>query len=122
MGADIDLINDGIRVSLIDTALYTVNLTTHEKLADILNTAVVSGNLLTGKSLDGTTFRADDPVFNGVPAGAPLSALIVYLDTGDANTSWLLYYEDGSAEWPITPDGSDITINWDSGVNGIFKL
>ncbi len=118
--AHVDLINDDISIILIDTTLYTVDLDAHEKLGDIPEAAIIAERLLTGKSLDGTAFRANDPVFTAV-TGEDIGAYVIFKDTGDLNTSWLLYYDDSAPEYPLPPDGTDITVNFDTGVNGIFK-
>lgn len=122
MGKDVDLANDAIGVILVDLSIYVANLDTDESLANITVAAIIGEKLLTGKILDGTTFRADNVVFPAVPDTDPqIGAYVVFLDTGDLNTSWILYYDDESPPFPITPDGTEISIEWDAGPNGIFK-
>lgn len=55
-------------------------------------------------------------------SGDQSEALVIYKDTGDAATSPLIAYIDTATGLPITPNGADITINWDTGANKIFKL
>jgi hypothetical protein len=76
---------------------------------------------LTGKTLDGTTFRADNAVFNSV-SGANVDLIVLIKNTDTTNTSLLIYMIDDAAIFPITPDGTDIFVDWDTGENGIFKL
>jgi len=121
MGGEVDLVNDEIAVFLVNTDLYTVDLDADETLGDIPQAALVAEALLTGKTLDGSTFRADSAVLEAVE-GDQVGALIIFKDTGDYNTSYLIFYGDNAPELPITPDGSDVTIAWDLGADGIFKL
>ena len=116
--ANVDL-NDGtVKVALIDTGTYTYS-STHEFYSsvsgvvgtpqEILNTTVTNG------VLDG-----DDVSFTAV-TGNTVEALIIYIDTGSAATSRLVAYIDTSVTGlPVTPNGGDITINWNA--SGIFAL
>lgn len=126
MAANVDLVNDEIAVLLIDTAKYMVDLENHESQADIPLGAVLSEIVLTGNTLDDTTFRADDPTFSAV-TGDQVGAIVILKDTGEYSTSVLLAYLDENTpgspvDFPIIPDGGDITLRWDTGTAGIFKL
>ena len=120
MGANIDLINDQIAALLIDLSYYTPDLDNDLSQADIPEAAQIAQVALTGKTLDGTTYRADDSVFTSV-TGAKVDAIVLMLDTDNTGTSLLIHYIDDAVEFPITPDGTNITIEWSDGVNGIFK-
>jgi len=65
---------------------------------------------------------AADIVFTAPPAGDVLEATVIYQDTGVEGTSRLIAYIDTATGLPVTPNGTDITILWDSGANKIFKL
>lgn len=121
MAGNIDLINDGIGVLLIDTSLYTPDFIEDESQADIPESAVIAERTLTGKTLDGTTYRGDDLTFPKV-TGSQVGGVVLLKDTGEYSTSTLIAFVDNAPEFPITPDGTDITIRWDTGENGIFKL
>jgi len=121
MGASIDLVNDRIAAWLIDTSFYTPDLNNHSSLSDVPEDSLLSEIVLTGKTLDGTTFRANDIVFPSV-AGGKADAVILFVDTDEYESSLLICYLDNAPEFPITPDGTDITIHFDTGSNGIFKL
>lgn len=122
MGADIDLINDEIYAVLIDTAKYPdVDFTTDQYQSIVPDTAQLSEVELTGKTLDSTTFRADSPTFPNV-VGDVVDAVLIYKNTGVTNTSRLIALLTEAPEFPITPDGSDITINFSVGADGIFTL
>jgi hypothetical protein len=80
-----------------------------------------SGNLDNKSTLLGV-FGADSVTFLTV-TGDELEALVIYKDTGDAETSPVIAYLDSAASGlPLTPNGGDIIIGWDTGVNKIFKL
>ena len=119
---NIDLENSNISALLIDTSLYTVDLVNHSTQDDIPESAQVAEVALTGKTFNISTFRATDLTFPNVPVGDDVSAVILFLDTDYADTSTLIAYLDNAPEFPITPDGTDINIVWDTGPNGIFKL
>ena len=121
MSGDIDLLNDTISALLIDTDFYTPNLSTHTSQADIPEAAQIAELVLTGKTLDSTAFRADDAVFNSV-VGSKVAAIVLIKDTEVYETSLLICFLDNAPEFPIVPDGTDITIKWDLGAEGIFKL
>jgi hypothetical protein len=120
MGADIDLVNDDIAALLV-TSLYTPDLVNDTDQSDVPEAAIIATKNLTGKTLDGTVFRADNTVFTSV-VGNDIAAIVLIKNTDSLGTSLLIHYIDNAPELPITPDGTDITIQWDLGVNGIFKL
>jgi hypothetical protein len=55
-------------------------------------------------------------------SGASCESIVVYKDTGSAATSPLVAFFDTATGLPVTPNGGDIIITWDSGANKIFKL
>ena len=48
--------------------------------------------------------------------------IIIYKDTGTEATSPLIAMIDTATGLPITPNGGDIIVTWDNGVNKIFKV
>ena len=121
MKGNIDLINSTISAMLIDTDSYTVDLTNDTDLSDIAAAAQISDTEMSGKTVDGTVFRANDTTFSSV-TGTKVNAIVLFLDNDTEEASTLIYYADDAAEFPITPDGTDITIAWDTGANGIVKF
>lgn len=113
---------DNIKVVLVDNALYTVNLNTDTALSDIAAGARVatSGNLGT-KTVTAGVADAADITFSAV-SGAVSEALVIFQDSGVESTSTLIAYIDTATNLPVTPNGGDITVQWDSGANKIFKL
>lgn len=121
MKAEIDLIDDTIKVVLVDAADYTVNLSTHDFLDDVAAGSRVATATLGTKSVTGGAFDAADVTFSAV-TGDPSEALIIYKDTGVEGTSPLIMYIDTATGLGVTPNGGDITVTWDSGTNKIFKI
>lgn len=121
MKGEIDLIDDTIKVVLVDTADYTVDLATHDFFNDVAAGARVATATLGTKSVTGGAFDAADVTFSAV-TGDPSEALIIYKDTGTESTSALIMYIDTATGLGVTPNGGDITVTWDSGTNKIFKI
>lgn len=118
----IAIATDNIKIVLVDTASYTVNLATDEFLSDIPSgmRVATSGNL-SSKTTTAGVFDAGDVTLTAV-TGAQSEALVIIKDTGTASTSPLIAYVDSATGLPVTPNGGDITIAWDNGSNKIFKL
>lgn len=114
---------DAIKAVLVDTGAYTVNLATHNFLSDIPVGARISTSAnLASKTTTAGVADAADVTLTAV-TGATVEAVVLYKDTGVAGTSALIAYIDtATSGLPATPNGGDITIVWDNGVNRIFKL
>ena len=119
---DIDWVNDDIRVLLIDADDYTYS-DAHDFLDDIPGAARVASGAasVANKSASGGTVDGDDYTFSTV-SGDPSEALIIYKHTGTESTSQLIAYIDNATGLPVTPNGGDITVQWDSGTDKIFTL
>lgn len=119
---DIDWVADDIRVILVDTNDYTVNLSTHDFLDDVPGIARVSvSGAMTGKTAVAGVADADDVTLVAV-TGDPSEALVIYRHTGVEATSQLIAYIDSAAGLTLTPNGSSVQISWDAGSNKIFRL
>jgi len=122
LNGDIDWTNDDIRVILVDAADYTVNLSTHDFLDDVIAGArVATSSALSGKTTTAGVADASDVTFSTV-TGDVSEALIIYKHTGTESTSALIAYIDTATGLPVTPNGGNITVTWDNGANKIFKL
>ncbi|MCB0252568.1 MAG: hypothetical protein KDI55_02450 [Anaerolineae bacterium] len=122
LGGDIDWDADDIRVILVDTNDYIVDLANHEFLTDVPGAARVAvSSSLTSKTKTAGIGDAADITFSAV-TGDPCEAEIVYQHTGVEGTSRLIAYIDTATGLPVTPNGGDINTVWDNGVNKIFKL
>ena len=111
---------DNIKVVLVDAAVYTPNLETDQYLTDIASVVSTSGNLASKTTALGVADAAD-VTFSSV-AGAISEFLVIYQDTGTPSTSRLIARIDSAVGIPVTPNGGDVAIIWDSGTNKIFKL
>jgi len=120
----IDWDTDNIKVCLVRG--YTVNLTTHQFLSDVTGggggTIVATSANLAGKTATLGVANATNITFTAVGAGAACPYLIIYKDTGVAGTSPLIAYIDTATGLAVTPNGGDITVQWDAAANKIFKL
>jgi hypothetical protein len=111
----LDLVNDVLKVRLLRTSAYTLSQA-HTQLSD-LPAAIATDVTLGSKVLTGGTLDAADAVFTAVPSGAAIDALAIYDDT--TATKYLIAYIDG---FSVTPNGGDITIQWQNSTPWIFKI
>ena len=120
--AGLNLTTQDIKVVLVDSADYTLNLATDQYLSAIAAGGRVgtSGNLAS-KTVTGGVFDAADITITGV-TGDQFEYIILYHDTGSAATSELIACIDTATGIPCTPNGGDITITWDNGASKIFAL
>lgn len=82
-----------------------------------------------GVGVSGGTALADNIFWNNVSAsGSSMAAFVMYYDgTIEGNASPLIAFFDNAVNLPITPNGGDITIQWDTTSaaslgNGIFRI
>lgn len=120
LAGDIDWDGDNIKVALIDTGTYTVNLSTHQHYDDLSGVVATSANLGSKTVTNGIADGAN-VTFSSL-TGSTVEALVIYQDTGTASTSRLIAYLDTVTNLPIVPNGTDVTITWSDADNKIFKL
>lgn len=113
---------DTLKVMLVDST-YTMQ-NTHEFLSDIPTSARIANPV----TLEECTVTADgaadarDCTFPSVQNdGRTVSKILIFKDTGTPETSPLVAYIDTATGLPLTPNGGDIIIVWDNGVNKIFR-
>lgn len=122
LGGDIAWDTDDIRCVLVDTNDYTVNIDVDEFLDDVpAGARVATSDALTSKAVTLGVADAGDVVLNSV-TGDESEAIVIYVHTGADATARLIAYIDTATGLPVTPNGGDITIQWDNGANKIFKL
>ena len=120
--AQINWLTDTMKVLLVDSGAYTPNVSTHQFLADIPISSRIAGPVtLTSKTTTGGAADAADVTFTSV-SGASIEMIVIYKDTGTEATSPLLAMIDTATGLPITPNGGDIIVTWDNGVNKIFRV
>jgi hypothetical protein len=113
---------DAFRTALIDTADYTVNLSTHDFLDDVAAGAreETSGNMTLIDPAGDGILDANDVAFVGT-AGDQCEAILVYrFETGDAD-SVPHFWWDSVTGMPVTL-GGDVTVAWDNGANKLAKI
>ena len=120
LGGDLDWDANTIKVSLVDSAVYTRNLATHDFFDDVAST-VADSAALSGKTKTGGVADANDVTWSAV-TGAQSEQIICRKDTGSAATSILIFNIDTATNLPETPNGGDIVVQWDNGSNKMFKL
>lgn len=113
---------DTIKVNLIDTGVYTVDLTNHQFYSAVPSSAVIASTSLANTTAVAGVADADDPAFPTVTSGKTVGAVIIYKDTGTASTSPLIAYIDTATGLPITTSGGNVIIQFSSGSNRIFRL
>jgi hypothetical protein len=118
------ILDDSIAVStatikaLLATSGYTPNLATHRNVSDVTSGNIVSrSGAFTSKTYTAGVFNAANITFAAV-TGSAVSYIVVYADS----TSRLIALIDTATGLPVTPNGGDITVTWDTGANKIFKL
>lgn len=108
---------------------YTFDAT-DKFVSDLTGATLVSTSAaLAGKSITDGIADADDVTFSAVPAGAAITSVVLFQASavgGGADVASsaqrLIAFLDGITGLPVTPNGGDITVAWDSGANKIFKL
>lgn len=113
-----------IRTTLVDTADYTVDLTTHEfrstgTIATVAQEETSADMTLIDAASDGVV-DANDVTFTAT-SGDQCEAILVYKNTGAAATDLLLFWWDTASGLPVTL-GGDVTVAWDNGANKIAKI
>lgn len=114
--AEIDWIDDDIKVVCVDAADYTVSIDVDEALDDIPAGARVatSANLATKTNVLGA-MGAAATVLSSV-TGDEFEEVVAYKDSGVESTSWLFLNidTDSGGAIAVLPNGGDITITWPS--------
>jgi hypothetical protein len=122
LDAQINLSSNTIKVRLMRVSAYTFSQT-HEFMssmpAAIATDVTLGSKVLATTSADGGTFDAADAVFTAVGAGAAIDCLAIFkFVTVDADSPCLAYIDGFS----VTPNGGDITIQWQATNPFIFKI
>ena len=108
-----------VKVALIDTGTYTYS-SAHQFWSSASSASIGTPQTIGSKTFTDGLFDGADVTFPTV-TGSTAEALIIYIDTGTAGTSPLVSYIDtGVTGLPVTPNGGDISIQWDP--SGIFQL
>ena len=111
-----------IKAVLVDHGVDTPVPATDQDLADITAGARIatSAGFSSKTSTDGVADAAD--LTYSTVSGASVESIVIYFDSTVEATSTLIAFIDTATGLPVTPNGGDITVTWDSGANKIFKL
>lgn len=118
---NIDLLTNDLKFDLTDHALDTPAPATDDTLDDIDTGTISSTANLGTKSLTSGVFDAADAVFSSVTDSVECESFSLYYDTGTPSTSLLIAYFDSATGLPITGNGNDVDLIFDSGANKIFN-
>lgn len=126
MNGNIDFDTDTIKVALV-TSAYTPDVDTHEDFADVTNEVTGTGYTAGGDTITNPAVTQDNTgdtgVFDGDDVSWPSSTItargaVIYKDTGNAATSWLIAYLDFTTD-ESSSDGT-FSIQWSA--DGILTL
>lgn len=117
---EIDYLTDTIKAALVD-GTYVPDLAVDQYWSTVVGDVVGTPQTLANKTAVIGVADADPSVFSSV-VGPVVEYIVIYKDTGVSSTSPLLALIDSATGLPVTPNGGDITINWDDGDSKIFKL
>ena len=118
---DNDTAVDGPFCALIDEAIYTYS-PAHQFYNSIPPAAIINTDQrITAPTILNGTFDGNNLIYISV-IGPSIEALIVYRHNAGPNTTWplIMFYDQPGGGLPLTPNGGNITVTWNSG--GIFTL
>lgn len=116
LGAGINFVSDTIAAVIVDAADYTYS-SAHDFYDDVAAGARVATGNLASKTTTGGTFDAADLVLSSV-TGDPTEEIILYEADGADSAKQLIIRWDTSVS--VTPNGGNITIQWNA--SGIYDL
>jgi len=120
---------DGVAVMKSALARGVTFSAAHKFVSDAAGTLVATSAAMTAQTPTNGVADANDVTWLAVPAGAAIPAILIFQAsavTGGADVApaaqRLVLYVDAYTGLPVTPNGGDISVAWDNGVNKIFKL
>ena len=124
LNGDIDLDSDVIKVRGVSRSDYSYS-DAHQFISEVNGYKDTGDYTLTGVDIALGVFDANDatPWASNVDIDntKTIDAWVIFKDTNSATTSQLIAYIDIESN-AVTPNGSDINIVWDDGVNKIFRI
>jgi hypothetical protein len=115
-----DTVDNGPYCALVDINTYIYDAA-HDFFND-LSGIVGTPQRITAPTVTAGTFDGGDLVYVSV-TGPEAEALVVYRNaTPSPNSTWplVMYYDQVGGGLPVTPNGGNIRVTWNSG--GIFTL
>lgn len=129
LAGEIDWDTASIKVALVRGYAFSA---AHKFVSEVTGaggTLVATSAALANKTVAAGVADADDVTFTAVAAGTAITAVIVFQASAvgggvdvAATAQRLIAFLDTMTGLPVTPNGGDISITWDSAANKIFKL
>lgn len=122
LGAQIDWVADTIKAHLMKDT-YVPNFSTNDYRDDI-SAHIASTVTLTGKTITGGLFDANNISFVAVTAGLDCDAVVFSKEGGtDATSPLLLYIDDAEiTNFPVTTAGGDVDVTLPDTAYKVFSL
>lgn len=117
---DIAFLTDTIGIILVGSG-YTFS-TAHEFVTDLGANVIARSPALASKTTTSGVLNAASPVVSAVGGAVAVDFVVLYKNTGSDATSELLVFWDTGTGIPLTPNGGDVTVNFDTGPNKIAAL
>lgn len=123
LAGELDWDADTIKLTFVDAADYTKDLANHDFYDDIPSASrVATSGAFTSKTTTAGVADAADVTVTAV-SGDPFEQIVIWEDDAGAETAdRLIANIDTATGLPLTPNGGDVTVQWDNGSNKIFKL
>lgn len=118
ISGNLDLVNDTIQCRLVEDD-YTYSAA-HTSMTPVTKVTGSTDQTLASKTVTDGIFDAADPTYTAVPGGgdAVTGVVIFKFVTNDAGSTPIVYLE----LVDVTTNGSDITVNFDTGANKVFAI
>lgn len=107
-------LSGNIKLALV-TSGYTVSLSADKFMSTLTADVVARSANLASKTFTLGAFSAASGVFTAV-SGSAAAYVVIYQDNGSDATSRLIGYLDTVTGLPVTPTGSDITVDWSGAI------
>lgn len=117
----VNLSSGTIKAALLRSYTYS---SAHEDLADITGsgaTIVAYSGTIGSKTFTSGVFDAANVTWTAVANGAACNNFVLYQDGATNADRRVIMFVDSYTNLPVTPNGGDITIEWDNGANKIFS-
>lgn len=122
LSAQINWPTDTIKAALV-SAGYTPVIATDQYLSAIPSGAIIATTAaFTGATDTAGVANANNVTFTAVGGTTVGKYIVIYKDTGSPATSPLIALIDTATGLPVTPNGGDITVAFDTGPAKIFSL
>lgn len=108
-GAGVDLDTDTVKADLIDHAVTTPSVSTHDFWDDLSGAAYGTPVTVTVAAPASGQIDATDFTWSSVPGSTSYESVVFFEDNGGATSTWpLIYYCDAATGLPVTSNGANI--------------